>query len=93
MLAMETFWLMVTVAVAGGLGIPLSVIWIKHREKLAEIEARRDAGRTRELEDRMKVLEQIVTDKGYDVSTQIEALRDTRRGEDLLEAPDAERTA
>ena len=31
--------------------------------------------------DRTKVLERIVTDKGYDVSTQIEALRDARERE------------
>ena len=34
-----------------------------------------------ELEDRMRVLERIVTDGGYDVATQIEALRDTRKTE------------
>ena len=32
--------------------------------------------------DRVKVLERIVTDRGYDVATQIEALRDTRSVED-----------
>jgi hypothetical protein len=31
------------------------------------------------------VLERIVTDGGYDVATQIEALRDTRRVEQRLE--------
>jgi len=31
------------------------------------------------------VLERIVTDRGYDVATQIEALRDQRRVEELLE--------
>jgi len=36
------------------------------------------------LEDRVQVLERIVTDKGYDVATQIEALRDTRSVEDNL---------
>ena len=34
------------------------------------------------LEDRVRVLERIVTDRGYDVATQIEALRDQRRVED-----------
>ncbi len=29
-----------------------------------------------EMEERMRVLERIVTDRGFDVSTQIEALRD-----------------
>jgi hypothetical protein len=30
------------------------------------------------LEARVRVLERIVTDRGYDVATQIEALRDER---------------
>ncbi len=32
-----------------------------------------------QLEDRVRVLERIVTDRGYDIATQIEALRDQRR--------------
>ncbi len=36
------------------------------------------ASRVQELEDRVRVLERIVTDKGYDIATQIEALRDQR---------------
>ena len=40
-------------------------------------------GRVRDhLEDRVRVLERIVTDKGYDVATQIEALRDQRSVEE-----------
>jgi hypothetical protein len=36
------------------------------------------------------VLERIVTDKGYDVATQIEALRDARRTEALLDQREPE---
>ena len=36
------------------------------------------ASNIQQLEDRVRVLERIVTDKGYDVATQVEALRDTR---------------
>ncbi|MGB3739541.1 MAG: hypothetical protein WA948_09325 [Pontixanthobacter sp.] len=36
------------------------------------------ANRVGDLENRVKVLERIVTDRGYDVAAQIEALRDTR---------------
>ena len=36
-------------------------------------------------EDRIAVLERIVTDRGYDVATQIERLRDDRRVGDQLE--------
>ncbi len=38
--------------------------------------ARRHAAETRQLEERVRVLEAIVTDKGLDVSLEIEKLRD-----------------
>lgn len=67
-------------------------IWAKHKQKIAEMEISATAEQTAEkaaqyasqvqrLEDRVQVLERIVTDKGYDVATQIEALRDTREVE------------
>ena len=43
------------------------------------------ASQIAELEDRVKVLERIVTDKGYDLAHQIEALRDQREVEKQLE--------
>ena len=46
------------------------------------------AASNRALEDRVAVLERIVTDRGYDVATQIEALRDQRRVEELLNTPE-----
>ena len=70
--------------------IPIVAIWTRHREKIARIEIERTAEKAaqyatgrQELEDRVRVLERIVTDRGYDVATQIEALRDTRRVEDV----------
>ncbi|MBT8388586.1 MAG: hypothetical protein HKP43_04905 [Altererythrobacter sp.] len=68
-------------------------IWAKHKEKVAQMQVSTTAEHTAEkaaqyasqvqkLEDRVRVLERIVTDKGYDVATQIEALRDTRQVED-----------
>lgn len=77
------------VAIIMGCGIPISVIWTKHRQKIAEMQVDATAANTAEraaqyassvqqLEDRVRVLERIVTDKGYDVATQIEALRDQR---------------
>ena len=73
-----------------GCMIPISVIWTKHKEKVAELSVNATAANTAEraaqyasqvqaLEDRVRVLERIVTDKGYDVATQIEALRDQRK--------------
>ena len=72
-----------------GVMIPIVAIWAKHQQKMAEIEVGKTADATAEkaaqyatqvakLEDRVAVLERIVTDRGYDVATQIEALRDTR---------------
>ena len=72
------------------LSIPIVAIWTKHQQKLAEMniqstaqataeQAAQYASKVQQLEDRVKVLERIVTDKGYDVATQIEALRDQRR--------------
>ena len=73
------------------------IVWTKHQSKLAEMQVRHTAesaaqyaARNQELEDRVRVLERIVTDKGYDVATQIEALRDARRTEALLEARETE---
>jgi len=86
-------------AIGGGLMIPISAIWLKHRERIeqmrieatAQISAERAAqyvGQIDDLQERVKVLERIVTDRGYDVATQIEALRDARRIEAQLEAPE-----
>ena len=76
--------------------IPLLAIWTKHQQKIAETQLRSTADMTAEkaaqyashtaqLEDRVRVLERIVTDKGYDVATQIEALRDARKIDALLD--------
>ena len=70
-------------------GIPLLAIWTSHQQKIAKMQVESTAENTAEkaaqyaskvhdLEDRVRVLERIVTDKGYDVATQIEALRDQR---------------
>ena len=57
--------------------------WLAHREKRMEIEAQmvaekaaQYAAHTERLEQRMRVLERIVTDRGIDVADEIEKLRD-----------------
>lgn len=78
------------VAIIFGCGIPIVAIWAKHKEKVAAMQVSTTAEHTAEkaaqyvgqiqrLEDRVQVLERIVTDRGYDIATQIEALRDQRR--------------
>jgi hypothetical protein len=84
--------------------IPVFAIWTRHQQKMADKQvsataqntaekAAQYASQVQQLEDRVRVLERIVTDRGYDVGTQIEALRDTRRVEDLRTARNMERSA
>jgi hypothetical protein len=77
--------------------IPMVAIWTKHLQKVAEINAQATAEKAAqyathntELEERVRVLERIVTEKGYDVASQIEALRDARKVEALLDSREKE---
>ncbi|MBX9884731.1 MAG: hypothetical protein K2X68_07140 [Novosphingobium sp.] len=65
------------------LSIPIMAIWTRHQRRIEEIRSRaltetnaQAAARAAALEERVRVLEAIVTDKSYDVASQIEALRD-----------------
>ena len=71
----------------------LGIIWIVSNRKIEEKrlkytaessaeKAAQYAGNMKALEERVQVLERIITDRGYDVATQIEALRDTKRVEE-----------
>lgn len=86
----DTIWIFIPLM---ALAIPILKIWSRHGEKIARIQAEATAQSTAEkaaqyssgvqqLEERVRVLERIVTDRGYDVATQIEALRDQRKVED-----------
>jgi hypothetical protein len=95
----ENFILLFFVIVVGipvllGVGGDVIKRWIKMKERELELASARAAERDTQsgalaerLEQRVRVLERIVTDRGYDVATQIEALRDQRRVEELLDAP------
>ncbi|MFZ1743195.1 MAG: hypothetical protein WAT93_10090 [Pontixanthobacter sp.] len=80
------------IAIIMGCMIPMVAIWTKHQQRVAEMQIGTTAAATAEkaaqyssqvtaLEDRVRVLERIVTDRGYDIATQIEALRDQREVE------------
>ena len=80
--------------------IPIMSIRNRHRKELMQMQVEATAEKAaqyatsnKELEDRVAVLERIVTDRGYDVATQIEALRDQRRVEDLLDTRETEGSA
>jgi hypothetical protein len=79
-------------AIAMVFSVPIIAIWSHHRKDMMKMQiqataekAAQYAASNKALEDRVAVLERIVTDRGYDVATQIEALRDQRRVEELLE--------
>lgn len=64
------------------------IVWTKHQRKMAELQisataekAAQYASHSKELEERIRVLERIITDGGYDTALQIEALRDQRQVE------------
>ncbi|CDO38070.1 MULTISPECIES: hypothetical protein [Novosphingobium] len=72
------------------LSIPIVAIWTRHQRKMAELQVKATAEKAAqyatsnaELEERVRVLERIITDGGYDTALQIEALRDTREGDAL----------
>ena len=94
----ELAFLIPIMGIIMGVSIPITAIKLKHREKIEQMRlaaaSNRDSGSTaqqdariEELEDRVRVLERIVTDGGYDLAHKIEALRDERSLVGLLEAP------
>ena len=75
----------VAIPVIGGLLHESYKVRLKHQEKMANAlnaqaaeKAAQYAAHTERLEQRMRVLERIVTDKGVDVANEIELLRDER---------------
>jgi uncharacterized protein HemX len=74
----------VGIPAALGIGGEMLKTWTQHREKMAEAlnaqaaeKAAQYAAHTEQLEQRMRVMERIVTDRGLDVAEEIEKLRDT----------------
>ncbi|KQS01395.1 hypothetical protein ASG11_17085 [Sphingomonas sp. Leaf357] len=68
-----------------GIGSSMFKRWLSHREKMGEAlnaqtaeKAAQYAAQTERLEQRVRVLERIVTDRGIGVADEIERLRDDR---------------
>ncbi len=77
------FMIIVGIPVIVGVGGDMFKRWLKHKEKMAEAlnhetaeRAAQYAAHTERLEQRVRVLERIVTDKGLELSDEIEKLRD-----------------
>ncbi|TIX51449.1 hypothetical protein [Alteraurantiacibacter aquimixticola] len=58
--------------------------FMNYKERQLEMseQSARSTAQNKAIEDRLRALESIVTDGGYDVASKIEALRDTRKVED-----------
>jgi hypothetical protein len=68
--------------------IPMLAIWTKHQRSVEEIRARsqtekaaQDAALAERLEERVRVLERILTDRGTSLAHEIEALRSDDAGD------------
>lgn len=77
------FFIVVGIPVIAGVWADMHKRRLKHEEKKLELtsahtaeKAAQYAAHTERLEQRVRVLERIITDKGMEVSDQIEALRD-----------------
>lgn len=78
----------------------IGIVWVRGKQQLEEkriaagqelgsgdTASRQVASRVDELEERVRVLERIVTDGGYDLAHKIEALRDERGLDVRVESP------
>ena len=77
------FMIVVGIPVLGGIGFAAFERWLKHKEKVAKAltaetaeKAAQYAAQTERLEQRVRVLERIVTDRGHDLSDEIDRLRE-----------------
>jgi hypothetical protein len=75
-------WIWVLIPLAA-IGIAPFKMWLRLKEKQLEQQSQMTAEKTAQyaahterLEQRMRVLERIITDKGVEVSDEIESLRD-----------------
>ena len=82
-LVLGFFMIVVGIPVIAGIASDIFKRWLKHKEKMAEAmsvaaaeKAAQYAAHTERLEQRVRVLERIVTDKGIVVAEEIERLRD-----------------
>ena len=87
------FVIVVAIPVVGGISMGAFQRWLQHKEKMGQLlvhetaeKAAQYASRTHELEERVRVLEEIVTDGGMQTAAQIEALRPKRVGKRRADA-------
>ncbi|WP_448665016.1 hypothetical protein ACG3SL_10160 [Sphingomonas sp. CJ20] len=81
--AIAFFAIVVGIPVIGGIAADMFKRWLKHKEAMARAlndqtaeKAAQYAAQTERLEQRVRVLERIVTDRGIAVADEIDKLRD-----------------
>jgi len=79
------FMIVVGLPVIVGVGGEMFKRWLKHKEKMVDAlnaqtaeKAAQYAAHTERLEQRVRVLERIATDRGVELADEIERLRDDR---------------
>lgn len=80
-----------------GMSIPIVGLLTRHKRQMVELrirelEAKANSGMgvSSAVEDRLRVLERIVTERGFNLAAEIEALRDARHTEALLDQREKE---
>jgi hypothetical protein len=80
------FMIVVGLPVVGGISMSAFQRWLRHKELMGQLIAEKTAEKAAQyathverIEERLRVLEQIVTDGGAQTAAQIEALRDPPR--------------
>jgi hypothetical protein len=80
------FVIVVAIPTLGGFGVAMFNRWLQHKEKMGQLiadqtaeKAAQYAAHVERIESRLRVLEQIATDRGAETAAQIEALRDHKR--------------
>jgi len=77
------FTIVVALPVLGGFGVAIFQRWLQHKEKMGQLLAEQTAEKAAQyaahverIEARVRVLEQIATDRGVATAAQTEALRE-----------------
>ena len=80
------FTIVVGIPVVGGISMSAFQRWLQHKEKMSQLiasetaeKAAQYAAHVERIEARVRVLEQIATDRGAETAAQIEALREHAR--------------
>jgi predicted ArsR family transcriptional regulator len=80
------FAIVVGIPVVGGIAVSAFQRWLQHKERMSQLiadqtaeKAAQYAARVERIEARVRVLEQLVTDRGVETAAQIDALRERAR--------------